>query len=511
MPRFLFRATALAVLASAIPLLAASADDEHSTHKVDGPSSPGFKGSGSELFRALLNQREIKPVAEGELHNLVLAPDLMAIILGSPHRNGATHQPHELETPGSVASLVLSHGGSVLIVSSENFELPLIDRGSDWVNGKPVTAPLDVCWERTAHCPFARPFPVVQPESLAVLFNKYREGHGRLDRVVAGNASFIERSPERGPHDALRTLASFPAGSVVDHLNLKEPGANLCFAVGADAINGRPNCRFLALACRSVFNNYLMALDQTPGAGTDNLEFCLRVIDFLQGEDSPHPAKRRRCVFFEDGRLVSKFDDLAVAALRQQAPPLPRFDVNKLQEKVVDETNRVLDKLQTSGLLTNLFKSIDRSAIMSGCLIVSGLAACWFLLSRLIRARGFGNAPPAPVIAAGSDGPPGVFDNRRQELLRRNNVYEPIRDLLRDFFAGMGIVGEQTSKLLGLKIARGVRRPDSLRLAIQDLWRLAYGPPQTLPINRWLDMAPYFDRIRAAYKAGKWSFIVQSE
>jgi hypothetical protein len=108
------------------------------------------------------------------------------------------------------------------------------------------------------------------------------------------------------------------------------------------------------------------------------------------------------------------------------------------------------------------------------------------------------------VVVAASTGPPGVFERRQKELFRRDNLYEPVRDLVRDFFQGIGVHGEPGPKPPPLTVARRVRKPDSLRLAVKDFWKLAFGPPQTIAVNQWRVMEPYFDRLRQAHSDGAW-------
>jgi hypothetical protein len=57
-----------------------------------------------------------------------------------------------------------------------------------------------------------------------------------------------------------------------------------------------------------------------------------------------------------------------------------------------------------------------------------------------------------------------------------------------------------------LVISDAVRKPESLRAAVKDFWRLAYGPPREVPVSRWREMEPYFDRLRQAHADGKWHF-----
>ena len=125
-----------------------------------------------------------------------------------------------------------------------------------------------------------------------------------------------------------------------------------------------------------------------------------------------------------------------------------------------------------------------------------------------MRRRG-STVPPAPAVPGAPSGPPGVFERRQKELLRRNNVFEPVRDLLREFFASVGFHGEPGPTHPRLVVSRVVRRPDSLRQAVKDFWKLAYGPPQVLTVNRWREMEPYLDRLRQAHADGKWQFAIE--
>ena len=59
-----------------------------------------------------------------------------------------------------------------------------------------------------------------------------------------------------------------------------------------------------------------------------------------------------------------------------------------------------------------------------------------------------------------------------------------------------------------LVIADVVRKPESLRMAIKDFWRIAFGPPEVLTVHRWRELQPFFDRVRQAHADGKWRFVM---
>jgi hypothetical protein len=188
-----------------------------------------------------------------------------------------------------------------------------------------------------------------------------------------------------------------------------------------------------------------------------------------------------------------------------------------MQDKLVDLGNAIIDRLETNNAHNNLLlgspsnpegQSRNLAWIMRFFLIVATAFAAWFVLRRVWGSRKPNDLPPAPAVAGAPSGPPGVFDRRQKELLRRNNVYEPVRDLVREFFAAVGAHGTPGARHPKLVISDAVRKPDSLRAAIRDLWKLAYGPSQVVTVGRWRELEPYFERVRQAHEDGKWRFVL---
>ena len=252
------------------------------------------------------------------------------------------------------------------------------------------------------------------------------------------------------------------------------------------------------MADHSVFINQMLL-----EPGTDNLELAYRTIEYLQG-----PTRRKRCLFIENGRIIERFDDLAQAFKKSKPIPIPDFKT--LQEKVTKLGDAFVDDLQTKNVPNNmLLRAVRLPVIVRFFLILGTIFATWYLLRRMFMSRKPTDLPPAPVVAAVASGPPGVFERRQKELIRRDNLYEPVRDLVREFFASIGIHGIQHGpKHPKLVISDAVRKPESLRLAIKDFWRLAYGPPQEVTIARWRELEPYFERLQQAHADGKWHFVL---
>jgi hypothetical protein len=483
------------------------------------PPKRSLNGDGSEFFRALLHIRGVKPVKEREFP-IRDYEDVIVIVLGDPNPMPNRMAPLQRHInpipPPRIVLQEARRGGAILIASSNNVDLHSTIPNFSMITGVQVQSdgPNSILAGRYNDCPFAVPVPrplVFHDPQSAVrrLFDGDLGKTNKLDRVVAGTPSFILLKDEKG----ITGLAGFPRRTFempnANNAKRRIVPENAFFAVGGDLEEentGRPY-RFLAMASNRVFNNALMyrAVSDQPDDRTDNLEMCIRTIDYLQGPN----RERKRCIFFENGQLIEHFDDLARATSTQNMP-MPRPNLDSLQKQVVDMANRELDRIQTNDDPNKWINNqLGLPKIMVWALWAAGLSALLFMIQRLFGS-GKPNDPQAPKILPASSQPPGVFERRQKELLRRNNVYEPVRDLIRDFFHSVGIEGEPGPKIPRLQISESVRKPDSLRIAIKDLWRLAFGAPQVVNVSFWRELEPYFRRVCEAHNQGKWAFAFES-
>jgi hypothetical protein len=452
-------------------------------------------GGGTEVFRSLLNYAKIKPVTEQEFRTLRLRQqfdDIILISLGNPQTSVRTGvNPLEfLETASARGSALIATDTQVTLTTSLGARFA--------VTGERVECLDDEARHRDRRgCPYLVPINVDGPAATTGLFRG-------LNRVAANSASWISVQPDGWGGDLQHRLARFPAGCVRTPSGRAVPEFAY-FAVGGngpDGFGNRNRYRFLVMADHSVFINQMLL-----EPGTDNLELAYRVIEYLQGPDKT----RKRCIFFEDGRLVQTFDDLGRAAAQQNQPPLPQVNLWALQDKLTDLGNAVIDRLQSNNahnkLLLGSNESLSLAYVARFLVVVAAAAACFFVLRRVWAARKPTDTPAPPPVAAAPSGPPGVFDRRQKELLRRNNVYEPVRDLVRDFFESLGVPADAPARPPALVIADVVRKPDSLRAAVRDFWKIAFGPAQAMTVSRWRELEPFFERVRQAHADGKWRFV----
>ena len=482
------------------------------------PPQVQIPGGGTELLRALLDREGIEPIREFDANKPL---DRNTIVISIGLLDGT-----DWNDPLQHVRRVIAVGGAALIATDsfsrvhEHDRDPRTNNPVGWFHRGTVTAD----WQNPQHTYNSRPdCPIVvpvspdevgdAPERPGRVWNVFRG----LKRVVTNQPTYFQERRFRQEYQyPLARLPKSSRASADENPNVSRAINSPLFAVGGDGPDwfGNPGFSFLAMADSSVFINQML-MEQN----TDNLELTLRAIEYLQGPDKT----RTKCLFYENGRVVEKFDGLrnAMAKPRPKIPPeaMPNLGgvLGKNQDKLIDAANGFADQLQNRDAIHKMLVGdpgserernsaanwIERTAI------VASVAVILFLLRRLWRAKHPQDIPPAPVTGAGaaSTGPPGVFDRRQKELVRRNNVYEPVRQLTREFFATAGAPENPGPQMPDLEISDAVRKPNSLRQALRDMWRLAYGPPTPMSAQRWFELEPYFERLKLAHTENKWRFV----
>jgi hypothetical protein len=488
----------LTLLASLLTLSPAAAQGP----KQPAPQKIAVAADGTDLFRALLDRRGIKPIKLQDMRTIRRWDDVIVIVIGSTHGGNFGSAMGQVQNAknNSGAALIASdsyiHLGSVWranggfpdSVEIQNARVECRDNNSvhaaDIGNGQLEPLP---------NCPYVVPLSDLGVREAPDPDNPIGRLFAGLTRVATNEPSYIFANTLSG--EFRFALAGFPAKSV-SVSNRQNLPKNAYFAVGGYGEDWS-RYHFLAMADHSVFINQMLI-----EPGTDNLELAYRTIDYLQG-----PNKRKRCLFVENGRVVEEFDGLRKAFASQNPIPIPDFA--KIQEKLVDLGNMAADRIQTRNIPnTILDRGFGLPRIMWFLLILLSIYVTFHLLRRWSATRKPTDQPPPPTVAGVPAGPPGVFDRRQKELLRRDNVYEPVRDLVREFFVSLGVHGDQGPRHPKLVISDAVRKPESLRQAIRDFWKLAYGPPQEVNVGRWRELEPYFVRLREAHADGKWRFVM---
>jgi hypothetical protein len=183
----------------------------------------------------------------------------------------------------------------------------------------------------------------------------------------------------------------------------------------------------------------------------------------------------------------------------------------------VDFGNQILDKVQENDIPNRLVTGRDPDAPGSWLRTLLGVlavfVAVWaviWLVRRVWGARqptDIAPAPPGGRPPPPPDGAPGVFGRRGRELAARDNLLEPARAACRTFFDTVGRPPDPGPRLPKVVISDVVRRPETLRQALRDLWGVAYGRPTPVTAVRWAVLEPLIGRALAAHRDGKWRFV----
>jgi hypothetical protein len=507
-------------LPAAAALLALLTLPTHALAQRGGESASkgNLPGEGSELYRYLLDLAGVRPVTqqEGFRLNRGNSSDVILVVIGKTQK--------DVFVCGKEADTWLDEiprgGGSVLFLSEsgQQFFQPPNARERQFVtlNGARVVAPQTVPrYANRPECPFVVPVvrsdeqltPLPLPDALGGLFRD-------LDRVTTnGPGYFFTDLP--GPEYRFR-LARLPHGCTLQFDPQPLP-RNAMFALGGEENHpdtGKP-FRYVAMADQDVFTNRLLVAPDTH-----NLELAKRTVVYLADpptSSNPFGASRKRCLFIEHGRHLTDFKAAEyIFAPPTPVPPVP--PLGKIQDKIIDAGNQMIDRLQTNdGLNRGYFgDDPDRRArklreLVALLLGVAAVYAVLHLLMRVWRSRQPLDVPnpPQPGKPGGTDpaAPAGIFDRRQRELTRRDDVSEPIRAAVREMFTAAGAPADAGAKLPKVRIADTVRRPETLRKALGELWAIGYGPPRRLTVRRWETLEPLFLRARRAYTDGKWSFV----
>lgn len=506
-------------VAAALLLVATPAEGAAQAAELLGKGPMSLQGT--ELFRAVLHAARIKPLTHAEFNSHGADQGTILVIMGRRPEDDA-QGPWELH-----AGEVIAAGGAVLYASDTDSSLGSwlpVNQGLQLLNDRVWAINPSQRHSEYPNCPFLVP-RTPPPADASPVWELFRG----LDRVVAEEpgcfvvfryGGAIQHPVARFPSSArfAPPPRRSPPGRVPQPDVIRQADPNRWpiqdrnpFAVaGVGPAPGIPSrFRFLAVADQAVYLNRLIA-----DPSTDNLELARRTVAFLQDRGG---VNRVKCLFVQNGRVVDRFD----TAYRYAVPPAPLPPLmlppwEKVEQMAVDLGNRAIDHAQESDALNRMVlgppdeplrRQRNLVSLIQGLLLAAGVWAVVFVLRRVWKARQPGDQPRPPAVGgAPKPGPPGIFNRREQELLRRNNLYEPVRDLLRDFFTAAGAPPDAGRTPLRLAFEGAGGKPARLRKAIDDLWRIAFGRPAVVTVHQWQDLEPKFELVRQAFEDGTWRF-----
>jgi hypothetical protein len=330
---------------------------------------------------------------------------------------------------------------------------------------------LENCYQQNEQCPFITGPGNAKPNLFANL---------RLP-VATNRAGFLVFGQgDRQRH--LSNLAVFK-GSTIYTGNLQD---SRVFAVGGNWGNGR----MLFMADHSIFINNMMLQ-----ADLDNPGFTFNCLDWLSENGKEH---RDRVLFYDDNTIQKTFE------VPVQLPPI------RLPDDLTKDANDVLAGLENENKHNELLMQFipeERIPTFLAILLTSLLGL--YLIRRLWQSR-FRLHPGAPLLATALAryAPTGsTLSERQKALLAEGNLWEPAREMARDFFETALGTPEPPKTLPPFESSESWLNRRFLDRLLMHLWRLAYGnAPQRIAPASFAHMAAQLDELKAALSDGSLRF-----
>ena len=438
---------------------------------------------GMDCFRHLLFDAGMEPLSN-TFEILNQPQDTVIILLGSESSLLLVNNQFETAV----------RRGATLIVAADRSSNSTFDFGIDYVDGT-IRAGKEDALKGIAEYPFIRPIKPFFPIESTPLRELFGGFSNRGDNAIAANTSCVIR-PVGRPLDFRReTLAGFPFSSRFNG-RAYEPSRDF-FAIGGGFGQGR----VLFLADHSVFVNNLILRPDIA-----NLLFARGMIEWAQG-----PQQKKRCLLVEDGVIRTVYP----------LPTIPPKDGNLLElllkmalifeqhgDRMIAEVERrdgfnqfILQKFPMREILRTVM------FLVAGFVILLGVF--WFMRSRTTAdpARTLVTPELAALIPQGD-----ALHQRFEGLMDTGNVYEVVREAVRDFFDGLHAMPTADGQPPRLLIVDDHPEPTRLRTRIMRLWTIAFGiTPVEITAADWKSISVDLREILEEADNGSWKFVSQQK
>jgi hypothetical protein len=455
---------------------------------------------GTEVFRRILFDRQFAPLYT--FNDLNRDPQhTILIVFGDA---GAL-----LQIPGGLDGF-LANGGALFLATDRALPGEAGDALNQVVDVQVSGQSLichdkDSCYKGFDYCPYLIPTDGAKP-------NLFRN----VTMKVASNApSYLYR---RALFPRGEGLASLPRNCVLEGTDVTFATGQL-FAVGADVKNGR----VLVLADHSIFINEMMLPEDNS-----NVEFTYNCLEWLRGNAKDG---RSQVLFVEDGRVNSRFDvplkempnelmkrlieymgqhpdeaaKLALSIVSQYPKETAKLalDVEEAADKTaqeitpkIEQSVREFDERDgfnagfSGGALQGLAIWLAVLVVLYGCYRIGWKSRHRSDLQGPLLALTLHRLAPADTVAT----------QRRRDLIRDDNLWEPARDMARQSLAASG--SPAASAPPRIVVQGGWLRRWSMTARVRRLWRLAYGSPTRVSLNQWRRLLREVQQLKTALASG---------
>ena len=252
----------------------------------------------------------------------------------------------------------------------------------------------------------------------------------------------------------------------------------------------------VAFADVGIFTNQMMLAD-----GTDNFAYAFHLTRYLAtGPDGKR--KRTICIFLENGEFRTDFDRAPLGSMTPPIPPLPIPPWAEIEKKLVtmaqDQVNDLEDRDWFEGKVAPLARDIGR--------VLALVVAAWLIIVVLLRAFRTRHAPAQTPLPRPPDGPETIIERKRQEILQTNDVYEPLREHLREQFAAWHCP-PGAGHLPPIDVDGTKKERRRIEADLKRLWGVAFGDvPERVSFTRWKDYEAMLSNLADDADEGVWRF-----
>lgn len=444
---------------------------------------------GMEIFRYALHKKDITPLSG--LDDIDPAKT-MIILMGE-------ESVRRFANDAKVLAAV-RNGASLLIASNGGDEEHLREYGVQLLKDR-VEADEEHSYERKKRNPFVQPIlqPSADPKTAEFIFQELGSSGSS---ALATNNPTVLRIIGRERNVPLQALARYPESARFSSDRQQLNPQRDLFAVAGHFPYSRgqhPNPgRFMILADHSIFEN-IMVWQQNNA----NRFFMLDCREWLQGNEM-----KSMCLFVEDGKVRTQFD------LRAPEKPLDLWKFLAMMRHIVNKGgNQLIEETQQQNVYNRVlfeYFGLTPHSVLRSLLIGISVFALLVGFVALVRVRM--RADPAralitPQLAALIPRH-GTLKQRFDGQLDSNNVYEPVRDLIREFMTGMDAEPDSGGRPPQILIEDGYQGPSALRRRIMRLWTIGFGAePVKVPPSQWSKLYEDLQGVLQDADEGWWRFV----
>ncbi len=430
-----------------------------------------ISAEGSELFRDLLNDKQLKPLRSFE--ELLQNPQKsILIVIGSTRTI-----PLEIIDTFSNKSF-LNNNGAILICTrsassptfSHTFGCTIHSSSKETIqcrNQKDGYFGL-------IDCPYLQ-FPnlakmtsgIVEPK-LVNFYESLQSNHWSVAMNIPSYLT-IEKTIRFNRDNPPIPIGTFPKNCLIKN---SENRFNQ-FQHYPGAAGNLWKGKYLILADQNLFMNQMMIANDLQ-----NTEFARYCIDWLKSTESSsdgfEESERDRCLFIENGEIQTKFDTLKIS-----------IPWNVMANKMIQYSNKVINELENKNFFNEKIlaqfgqQRIFRTILFGLCTTIFFYGLLRFWRSTYEKSKEFSRSAPIQE----SVGINNQLGDRQVQLFQREQYFPFLSEQIRYRFQSLGGNPDERGKSPPIVISKDYANSTALKKDILQLWQIGFSK-KIMKINR---------------------------